>query len=71
MSFVLTPPNTVSTELLCDKELSANGELLLNYLDPALSIVLLDNDDNFNLSEAMNRPDSTDFMVVKKKKLKL
>ena len=44
----LTTLSTFSAKLLCDSELSANGDLLLNYLNPALFIVLMNNDDNTN-----------------------
>ena len=50
-------------EFLCDSELSVNGELFLNYLNPALFIVLMNNDNNSNLTEAMNGPDSAGFMA--------
>ena len=53
-----------SAELLRDSELSANGDLLLNYLNPTLFIVRMNNDDNLNLTEAMNGPDSAGFMAA-------
>ena len=60
----LTTLSAFSAELLCDSELSVNGELFLNYLNPALFIVLMNKDDSPNLNEAMNGPDSAGFMAA-------
>lgn len=61
--------NAFSAELLHDLELLANLDLLLRFLNPALFIVLLNNDDNINLTEAMNGPNSSGFMTTKEKKI--
>ena len=58
-----------SAKLLRDSELSANGNTLLNYLNPTLFIVLLNNDDNPTLTEAMNGADSTGFMAAMEKEI--
>ena len=68
MDSSLTTLSAFSVELLLDSELSANGDLLLNYLNPALFILLRNNDDNSNVTEAMNGPDSTGFMTAMKKR---
>ena len=57
-----------SAELLRDSELSGNGNLLLNYLNIALFTVLLNNDDNSTLTEAVNGPDSTECMLAMEKR---
>ena len=69
MNYGLTTLSAFSIKFLRDSELSANGDLLLNYLNPALFIVLMNNDDNPNLTEAMNGPDSTGFMASMKNKI--
>ena len=65
----LSTLSTFSAEILRDLELSANGELLLNYLNSALFIVLMNNDDTSNLTEAMNGPDSAGFMAAMEKEI--
>ena len=65
----LTTLSAFSAELLHDSELSTNGTILLNYLNPALFVASLNNDDNPTLKEAMNGPDSTGFKVVMKKEI--
>ena len=64
----LTTLGAFSAELLRDSELSTNGTILLNYLNSALFIALLNNDDNPTLTEAMNGPDSTGFMAAMEKR---
>ena len=65
----LTTLSAFSAKLLRDSELSTDGTILLNYLNPALFIVLLNNNDNPTLIEAMNDPDSTGFMSAKEKEI--
>ena len=65
----LTTLSAFSAELLRESELSANGELLLNYLNPSLFIMLMNNDDNPNLTEAMNGPDSAGFITAMEKEI--
>ena len=65
----LTTLNAFSTELSRDSELTPNGTLLVNYLNPALFVTLMNNDDNPTLSEAMNGPDSAGFMVGMEKEI--
>ena len=60
----LTTLNSFSAELLRYSELSVIGDLLLDYLNPALFIVLMNSNGNPNLTEAMNGPDSADFMAA-------
>ena len=63
MDYGLKNFNDFST-LLHVTEVSANGKLLLNYLNLTLIAVLLNNDDNPNLTETMNMPNSAAFMVT-------
>ena len=65
----ITTLSAFLAKLLCDSELSANGNLLLNYLNPALFIVLLNNDVTPNFTETMNVPDSTGFMAAMEKEI--
>ena len=65
----LTTLNAFSAELNRDSELTPNGTLLVNYLNPALFVTLMNNDDNPTLSEAMNGPDSASFMVAMEKEI--
>ena len=50
----LTTLNAFSVELNRDSELTPDGTLLFNYLNPTLFVALMNNDDNPTLSEAMN-----------------
>ena len=61
--------NSFSGELFRNQELSANEYLLLNYIDPSLFIVLMNSDNNPNLTEAINGPNSDDFMVTMEKEI--
>ena len=65
----LTTLSAFLAELHRDSELSTNGTILLNYLDPALFVVLLNNDNNPTFPEAMISPDSTVFMSSMKKEI--
>ena len=65
----LTTHSVCSAELFRDSELSTNRNMLLNYLNPAIFIVLLNTDDNLSLTEAMNGFDSTGFMVALEKEI--
>ena len=60
----LTTLSAFSAELRHIVELSTNGTILLNYLNPALFIVILNNDGNPTLTEPMNGPDSTGFFAA-------
>lgn len=62
--------NAFSAELLFESELSNNGVLLLNYLNPTLFVEMLNNDDNPTLTEAINGLGSTGFMVAMETKFK-
>ena len=61
--------NSFSGELFCDQALSANGYLLLNYINPSLFIVLMNSDNNPNLTKAINGPNSDDFMATMEKEI--
>ena len=65
----LTTLSAFKIELLHDSELSSNGERLLNYFNPALFVTMVNNEDNPTLTEAMNGPDSTGFMVAMEKEI--
>ena len=60
----LTTPGVFPTELVWDLELSDNEELLLNYFNSALFVVMSNNE-----IEVMNRPSSTGFMVAMEKEI--
>ena len=64
----LTALGAFSTELLQDSELSDNGEFLLNFFNPTLFVVMLNNDNNPTLTKAMDGPNSTGFVVAMEKK---
>lgn len=53
-----------SAELLKDLELLINCIFLVNYLNPSLFVVLVNNNNDLTLTEAMNDTDSARFMVI-------
>ena len=63
----MTTLSTFSIELLCDSKLLDNGEVLLNYFNPALFVAMVNNDDNPTSTEAINGPDYATFMVAMEK----